>query len=111
MKIAYREYRDCKGTRTPAFLKRLINYANTIPVSTAACERGFSKMNIICSPLRSRLTVPHMSSLMFISICGPPVALWEPLLYVKHGWLTADDLQHVPRVLVAAVSLLMSARD
>jgi hypothetical protein len=57
-----------------------------IPVSTAACERGFSRMNLICTNLRTRLTVKHISSLMFISLSGPPISIWQPLPYVK-SWL------------------------
>ncbi|KAF0747864.1 E3 SUMO-protein ligase KIAA1586-like [Aphis craccivora] len=40
-------------------------------------------MNLICSDLRSRLTVTNISSLMFININGPPVAIWNPTNYVK----------------------------
>src|SRR6218665_40900 len=70
----------------PWFLRK---YHRTIPVSTAACERGFSKMNIICSPVRTRLTVKHTSSLTFVSLSIPPVMLFEPLKYVK-SWLVLN---------------------
>lgn len=30
-----------------------------------------------------KLTVHHMSSLIFVSLCGPPVTQWEPLKYVQ----------------------------
>ena len=70
-------------------LKRLQNCIETIPVSTASCERGFSKMNIVSTALRTRLTVQHMSSLMFISINGPPLSMWQPLKYVK-SWLALN---------------------
>jgi len=86
VKHAFREYRDSYGASTPSAMLGLLNCVNTIPVSTAECERGFSKMNVICSSLRSRLTVPHTSSLMFLTLCGPPVQLWQPLKYVK-AWL------------------------
>jgi hAT family C-terminal dimerisation region len=67
-------------------MQALLSAIGTLPVSTAACERGFSKMNVVCSPLRSKLTVGHMSSLMFISIVGPPVLEWKPTSYV-HSWI------------------------
>ena len=89
VKHAYREFRDSKGSHIPPAVQRLLNCVNTIPVSTAECERGFSRMNLICCSLRSRLTVPHTSSLMFLSLCGPPVHLWQPLKYVK-GWLAMN---------------------
>lgn len=86
VKMAYREFKESRGTNIQPSLKELLNCVNTIPVSTAECERGFSKMNIVCSNLRSRLTVKHMSALMFVSLSGPPLTLWQPLPYVK-SWL------------------------
>ena len=50
----------------PDSLKKVMHLVATIPVSTAACERGFSRMNLVFTSLRSRLSVKHMSSLMFI---------------------------------------------
>jgi len=70
-----------------AALKQVMNAVDTIPVSTAECERGFSKMNIVCTSLRSRLSVMHMSSLMFISLSGPPLSSWKPLPFVK-SWIS-----------------------
>src|SRR6218665_2022061 len=68
LKFAYRSFKDSKGSVISNELLKLNSVINTIPVSTAACERGFSKMNIICSPLRTRLTVKYTSSLMFVSM-------------------------------------------
>ena len=45
-------------------------------------------MNLICTPLRLMLTVKHLSSLMFMSLVGPPIEQWHPLPYVKR-WLSA----------------------
>ena len=67
-------------------LKRLVGAVHTLPVSTAECERGFSRMNIISTPLRTCLAVKHISALFFISIAGPPLNRWQPLPYVK-SWL------------------------
>lgn len=89
LKFAYRDYKDSRGSIISNELLKLKSVVNTIPVSTAACERGFSKMNIICSPLRTRLTVKHTSSLMFVSLSGPPIMLFEPLKYVK-SWLVLN---------------------
>jgi len=82
LKFAFREYRDSRGKAIAPCVRVLLNCVNTIPVSTAECERDFSKMNVVCSSLRTRLTVPHMSSLIFVSLCCPPVHLWEPLKFV-----------------------------
>ena len=84
------EYRDLKDIKDMSVigseLQKLVNAVHTLPVSTAECERGFSQMNLICTPTRSLLTVPHMSALMFINTSGPPLAEWCPLAYVK-SWL------------------------
>ena len=87
MKIAYRRFQDNGGKSACATIQSLSNCINTIPVSTAECERGFSRMNIVCTTLRSSLTVKRLSSLMFVSLTGPPVRLWQPLEYVK-SWLS-----------------------
>jgi len=48
-KNAYRDFKDSGGKVVPDSLKKVIHLAATIPVSTAACERGFSRMNLVCS--------------------------------------------------------------
>ena len=40
-------------------MKRLVFAVDTLAVSTAASERGFSRMNVVSSPLRTRLSIPH----------------------------------------------------
>lgn len=71
----------------PAALSRLTNAVNTIVVSSADCERGFSQMNILATPVRSSLTIKTLSSLMFIKIVGPPPIHFDPSLYVRK-WIT-----------------------
>jgi len=75
-------------------LKELDVLIKTLPVSTAECERGFRLMNLICSDLRSKLTIQNISKLMFINVNGPPLSQWNPTDYVK-SWLfkhrSADD--------------------
>ena len=89
LKQQYRDFKDSRGSGVPGLhLKRLIGVIHTLPVSTAECERGFSRMNLICTPLRSMLTVKHLSSLMFMSLVGPPIEQWHPLPYVRR-WLAA----------------------
>jgi len=69
-------------------MKRFVFAVDTLPVSTAACERGFSRMNVICSALRTRLSIAHLSSLMFVGMEGPPMSSFNPTAYVK-SWLAA----------------------
>ena len=92
VKNVYREFKDSKVDIAELCLKTLLNCVNTIPVSTAECERGFSKLNVVCNAFRSRLTVKHLSSLMFLSLTGPELSNWQPLTYVK-SWLLSNRRQ------------------
>ena len=49
-------------------LKKLTGAINTLPVSTAQCERGFSHVNLICTPTRATLSVKLMFSLMLMVV-------------------------------------------
>ena len=49
-KDAFREFKDSKGAIITQQFRKLLFAIDTIPVSTAACERGFSVMNGICTP-------------------------------------------------------------
>ena len=62
------------------------------------CERGFSQMNIILDEKRNRLTIKHVSSLMFIQINGPPLSIWNPTEYTK-TWLRHHNSASVCRSL------------
>ena len=83
MKEAFHDYKDSKGDNITKMFQKLLNAVDTVPVSTAAYERGFSQMNEICTSLCSQITVSHISSLMFINIVGPPLTMWNPLPFVK----------------------------
>ncbi|KAH3720939.1 hypothetical protein DPMN_063851 [Dreissena polymorpha] len=41
-----------------------------IPTSTAVVERGFSTMNLLCSPLRSKFSQTKLTQLMLTCIEG-----------------------------------------
>ena len=62
-------------------MKQFLFAVDTLSTSTAACERGFSQMNIICSPSRTQLTVSHQSSLLFLAMVGPPINRFDPTPY------------------------------
>lgn len=72
----------------PHALTQLNDAIATIPVTSADAERGFSTMNIICTSLRSCLTIPRLAGLMFISLLGPQLPEFEPRTYVMK-WLTS----------------------
>ncbi|CAH2273660.1 Hypothetical predicted protein [Pelobates cultripes] len=90
----FRDYIDNGGAEIPENLKPVVTAVNSLPVTSGDCERGFSSMNLVLSPIRSVLGIERLSSLLFISLIGPPVHLWDPLPYVTK-WLTthrsADD--------------------
>ena len=48
-----------------------------IPTSTADCERGFSALKRIKTPLRNRLSDSITNQLLFIAIEGPPLAEFD----------------------------------
>lgn len=92
---AFREFRENGGKTVPPGLLPLLLAVETIPVCTAECERGFSQMNLIISPVRNSLTVPTVSCLLFGKLVGPPLRLFKPDQYVM-SWLargkhSADD--------------------
>ena len=86
VKDSYRSYKESCGKEVDVHMKKLLCSVSTLPVSTAVCERGFSRMNIVCSPLRNCLTTAHLASLLFISMVGPPLNEWDPVPAVK-AWL------------------------
>ena len=60
----------------------------TLPVSTAECEMGFNWINLVCNEFWSTITVKHLSSLMFVSLVGPPLRVWNPEPHVW-SWLAS----------------------
>lgn len=49
----------------------LVQLMCIVPISTAAVERGFSVMNLLCTPERSSFLQTKLSSLMMIALQGP----------------------------------------
>ena len=58
----------------PKSLLPLMRACNTLACSFAECEKGFSLLNIIATPLRNQLLIDNVASLIFINIDGPIVA-------------------------------------
>ena len=83
----FREF-FCNTRIVPAEVdeKLIQGLLNVFPISSAEAERGFSKVNLICSKMRSSMTTKHLSSLMFISINGPPVHFWDAK-YATSKWI------------------------
>ena len=55
------------------YLKELMGKIAVYPISSAACERGFSAMNLQHTKTRNQLNVETVSSLQMIAVNGPPV--------------------------------------
>lgn len=80
---AFREFNESKGKVVSADFQQLLTAENTIPVSTAKCERNFSGINVCMSPQRARLQTDHLSTLLFIKLVGPPLSKFNPEEYVR----------------------------
>jgi len=68
LKIDFRDYKHGGGGEQRAVkinLRQFFNCIATVPISTAACKRGFSMMNIICISLRSQLSPEYLTASMF----------------------------------------------
>ena len=80
----YRDYLDSPHVGLEpepiAYIKGIIN---TLSDSSADCERGFSTMNNICSVKKAKLLLSNMSNLIFISLVGPPISVFNPAPCVK----------------------------
>ena len=81
-----------KANEIPQTIAKAKNIINTIAISSAEAERGFSKMNQIIVDNRSNLNIQNVSNLLTISLTGLPLNIWDP--FVK-SWLrqhnSADD--------------------
>jgi hypothetical protein len=83
----FRDYLDDRQSR-PSALLPLLRACDTLACSSAECERGFSLLNLILTPLRNQLLIENVASLMFVNLNGPPLKMWNPLPYVK-SWVTS----------------------
>ena len=78
---AYNDDDKCNKDIVP--LKKAID---TIPCSSAECERGFSEMANILTDQRSNLTLENVQNLKFVHTNGPPTVSFKPTYYVEK-WL------------------------
>ena len=100
-KRAFRDYID-DPLVVPNHVNMLKKTIDTLPVTSADCERGFSQMNLIDSKLRNKLTVQHVSDLIFVSLVGPPLSKFRPEKYVKK-WIKHHRTANDNRTRVATV--------
>lgn len=57
VKQSYRDYKENARVSMHESLLKLKHAVETIAVSSAECERGFSEMNTVVTPLRSQLKI------------------------------------------------------
>lgn len=84
--VIYDFSRFKKGCTAGSHLKQVFDLLSIFPISSAACERGFSQMNLQQTDGRNKLAVQTVSSLLMISVNGPPIDHWNPRKYVI-SWL------------------------
>ena len=83
--IDFRDYKLTKRNISP-LIKSLLCRLSVIPISSAACERGFSAMNAQQSATRNRLLMKNLDGILFVSVNGMPLNCWDPKPYVM-TWL------------------------
>ena len=64
-------------------VQRAKNIINTVAISSAEVEQGFSLMDLIYTDKRGSLLVKKLSNLMIINLIGLPLDLWNPTPSVK----------------------------
>ena len=62
-----------------------------VPISTAACEQGFSCMNRIKTTYRTQLREKVLDNLMMIKRSGGPIDGYYPMKAIKLWWQNTDD--------------------
>ena len=72
---------SCRETMAAAYplLSDIIARVAVLPASSAEVERVFSNVKRVKTPIRNRLKVPTVDSLVRISMYGPPTSDWDPL--------------------------------
>ena len=77
-----------KGREQSSSLNNFVQLLKILPISSAACERGFSQMNLHHTNIRNKLHVHRVSDPLMLAINGPPLSVWSPRKYVL-TWLKA----------------------
>ena len=81
---------DDESSHFPEDLAELNAAIDTIAITSADAERGFSTMNLICTPLRNRLGVERLSNLVSVSLVGPSLDYFNALPYVNKNLAIAN---------------------
>lgn len=71
-------------------INKVVKLSLTLPLSSAACERGFSHLNIIKTKYRSRLSHARLSALMQIHLSKQTTETFDPKQAVDLWMETAN---------------------
>jgi hypothetical protein len=71
-----------QGKTMTARLDAFVQTLNVLPVSSAACERGLSQLNLQHTASRNRLAISNLLMKVMISINGPCLRDWNDKKYV-----------------------------
>lgn len=71
-------------------ISKVVRLSLTLPLSSAACERGFSHLNIIKNKYRSRLSHARLSALMHIHLSKQTTETFDPKQAVELWMETAN---------------------
>jgi len=70
----------------------LLLIEQTVPISSAEAERGFSQMNLAGTDFTSRLVVSNISDILFVRLNGPLPHTWNPASAAR-SWLLKGHRQ------------------
>lgn len=73
-----------------SYINKVVKLSLTLPLSSAACERGFSHLNIIKTKYRSRLSHARLSALMQIHLSKQTTETFDPKQAVDLWMETAN---------------------
>ncbi|XP_077862484.1 zinc finger protein 862-like, partial [Saccoglossus kowalevskii] len=76
-------------------VKKLLEYMLTVSPSTSACERGFSKVNVIKTELRTRLNHNNFQNQLFVMSEGPDLADYNPDPAIVEWLLSSSTSRHI----------------
>src|SRR6218665_3551925 len=80
--IDFRDYKLAKRSILP-LIKNFLCRLSVIPLSSAACERGFSAVNAQQSPTRNRLMMKNLDGILFVSVNDMPLNCLDPKPYMS----------------------------
>jgi len=79
-----------KGQAAGRHLVKLLCTLHILPISSAACERGFSQLNLHQTSLRNRLAVSRINDLW-----GRKCCIFDYYVFTARRYASAVSVRHV----------------